>query len=75
MAKDLLELYAIRESQQGYAFSKDTPWQREFEDLFPPYEETEGQIRSIEEIKKRIWKAQGPWTDYCVEMWDMGRQK
>lgn len=51
MAKDLLELYAIRESQQGYAFSKDTPWQREFEDLFP-YEETEGQIRSIEEIKK-----------------------
>lgn len=51
MAKDLLELYAIRESQQGYAFSKDTPWQREFEDLFP-YEETEGQLRSIEEIKK-----------------------
>ncbi len=44
MAKDLLELYAIRESQQGYAFSKDTPWQREFEDLFPPYEETEGRL-------------------------------
>ncbi len=51
MAKDLLELYAKRESQQGYAFSKDTPWQREFEDLFP-YEETEGQLKSIEEIKR-----------------------
>ena len=50
MAKDLLELYAKRESQKGYSFSKDTPWQRQFEDLFP-YEETEAQMRSIEEIK------------------------
>ena len=51
MAKDLLELYAKRESREGYAFSPDTPWQNQFEDLFP-YEETEGQIKSSMEIKK-----------------------
>jgi transcription-repair coupling factor (superfamily II helicase) len=51
MAKDLLELYAKREKLEGFAFSKDTLWQRQFEDLFP-YEETEAQIRSIGEIKR-----------------------
>ena len=55
MAKDLLELYAKRESVEGFAFSKDTPWQGQFEDMFP-YEETEAQIRSIEEIKKDMEK-------------------
>lgn len=51
MAKELLELYAKRESYEGFQFSKDNEWQRQFEDLFP-YEETEGQMSSIEEIKK-----------------------
>ncbi len=51
MAHDLLELYAKRESFKGFSFSKDGEWQRQFEDLFP-YEETEGQARSIIEIKK-----------------------
>lgn len=51
MAQDLLELYAKRESYKGFAFSKDGEWQRQFEDLFP-YEETEGQLRSILEIKR-----------------------
>jgi len=51
MAYDLIELYAKREKLTGYAFSPDNTWQNEFEDLFP-YEETEGQLRSIEEIKK-----------------------
>ncbi|MBC8591234.1 transcription-repair coupling factor [Wansuia hejianensis] len=55
MAEDLLELYAKRQSLKGYAFSKDTIWQRQFEDLFP-YEETEGQIKSIIEIKKDMEK-------------------
>ncbi|MBU5257288.1 transcription-repair coupling factor [Tissierella praeacuta] len=50
MAHELLELYAKRESYKGFVFSKDGEWQRQFEDLFP-YEETEGQIRSIIEIK------------------------
>lgn len=51
MAQDLIELYAKREHSKGFAFSKDQAWQRDFEDLFP-YEETEGQLRSVEEIKK-----------------------
>ncbi|MDR7870949.1 MAG: transcription-repair coupling factor [Tissierellaceae bacterium] len=55
MAQDLLDLYAKRETLKGYAFSKDTPWQRQFEDLFP-YEETEGQLSSIVEIKKDMEK-------------------
>ena len=55
MAKDLLELYAKRETQKGYAFSEDTVWQKQFEDSFP-YQETDAQLRSIEEIKKDMEK-------------------
>ncbi|MFY9613720.1 MAG: transcription-repair coupling factor [Tissierellaceae bacterium] len=56
IAQDLLDIHAQRETQKGYAFSKDTPWQREFEDLFP-FEETEGQISSTLEIKKDMEKS------------------
>jgi len=51
VAKELIELYAKREKSQGYAFSKDNPWQTEFEEKFP-YQETDDQLRSIEEVKK-----------------------
>ena len=51
IAKELIELYAKREHSKGYAFSKDTPWQKEFEDDFP-YQETNDQLRCIEEVKK-----------------------
>ncbi|WP_138420001.1 transcription-repair coupling factor [Aquibacillus sediminis] len=51
IADDLIELYAEREATKGYAFSEDTVMQREFEDAFP-YQETEDQLRCIEEIKK-----------------------
>ena len=51
VAKELIELYAKREKTKGYAFSKDTPWQRQFEDNFP-YQETDDQLRCIEEVKK-----------------------
>lgn len=51
MAKELLELYAKRETLKGYGFSEDTIWQKQFEDSFP-YEETEAQLRSVEEVKK-----------------------
>ncbi len=50
MAKELTELYAKRLKTKGYAFSKDTEWQREFEQRFP-YEETGDQLRCIDEIK------------------------
>lgn len=55
MAKELLALSAARQMEKGYAFSEDTPWQREFEDLFP-YEETDDQLKCIREIKKDMEK-------------------
>lgn len=51
VAKELIELYAKRENSKGFAFSKDTPWQRQFEDNFP-YQETDDQLRCIEEVKR-----------------------
>ena len=51
VAKELIELYAKRQKVQGYAFPKDTPWQTQFENSFP-YQETDDQLRCIEEVKK-----------------------
>ncbi|MCL4433203.1 MAG: transcription-repair coupling factor [Actinobacteria bacterium] len=50
IAVDLVELYKERIQAEGYAFSPDTPWQREFEDSFP-FTETPDQMRAIDEIK------------------------
>ena len=51
VAKELIELYARREKAKGYAFSKDTQWQKQFEEAFP-YAETDDQLRCIDEVKK-----------------------
>ena len=51
VARELIELYAKRDKIKGYAFSKDTPWQTQFEDSFP-YQETDDQLRCIDEVKK-----------------------
>ena len=51
IATELVELYAKRQGSQGYTFSKDTVWQKEFEELFP-YEETDDQLRAIEDVKR-----------------------
>ena len=50
MAGELIQLYAARKRQEGYAFAADSPWQLEFEDNFP-YPETDDQLRCIAEIK------------------------
>ena len=55
MAKELLELYAQRESIRGIEFSKDTEWQRAFEESFP-YDETDDQLRCASEIKADMEK-------------------
>lgn len=55
VARNLIELYAARQKVQGFAFEKDTPWQKEFEDSFP-YVETEDQLRCIEEVKQDMEK-------------------
>lgn len=51
VAQDLVELYAKRQQEKGFVFSKDTVWQQEFEDAFP-YQETEDQMTAIEDTKK-----------------------
>ncbi len=51
MAGELIQLYAARKRQPGYAFSADAPWQQEFEDNFP-YPETDDQLRCIADIKR-----------------------
>ena len=50
LAKGLIALYAERQRRPGFAFSPDSPWQREFEDAFD-YAETDDQLRAIEDIK------------------------
>lgn len=56
IADELIELYAKREAEKGYAFSPDDTYQKQFEDDFP-YSETDDQLRSIAEIKKDMEKA------------------
>ena len=51
IARDLIELYAKRDKVKGYSFSKDTPWQKEFEDNFE-YTETDDQLRASKELKQ-----------------------
>lgn len=50
MAKELLELYAERETARGFSFSPDGPWHREFALSFE-YEETEDQRRAISDVR------------------------
>ncbi len=51
IAADLVRLYAAREASTGFVYGGDTVWQKEFEELFP-FEETEDQLRAIEDTKK-----------------------
>ena len=51
IAKELVELYAVRQEKEGYVCGPDTVWQREFEEMFP-YEETEDQLNAIEDAKR-----------------------
>lgn len=55
IAEDLVKLYSARQRMQGYAFSKDTPWQKELEDAFP-YQETADQLTTIDEVKSDMEK-------------------
>ena len=57
MTDELLALYAKRHHAKGFSYSKDTDWQKQFEDLFP-YEETPDQLRCIDEIKRDMESVQ-----------------
>ncbi len=56
MAKELIKLYAERQRRAGFAFLPDEDFQKDFEAAFE-YEETEGQLESIAEIKKDMESA------------------
>ncbi len=51
IAKELVDLYALRQQENGYVYGPDTVWQQEFEETFP-YEETEGQLQAIAAVKR-----------------------
>lgn len=51
LAGSLIKIQAERQARQGYAFSPDTSWQRQFEDMFP-FEETPDQLKCVVEIKR-----------------------
>ena len=68
IAKDLIELYAKREKAKGFIFSKDTEWQKEFEQKFP-YTETNDQLRSIEEMKKDMESEKPMDRLLCRRCW------
>lgn len=57
MAREFIEMSAARKAEPGYQFGADTVWQKEFEDDFP-YEETDDQLRCIEEIKADMEKPE-----------------
>lgn len=51
IAKELVDLYAVRQNKEGYVYGPDTVWQKEFEEMFP-FEETEDQELAIEATKR-----------------------
>lgn len=55
IAGELVRLYAARQASKGFAFSPDTPWQRELEEAFP-YVETPDQLVTIDEVKADMEK-------------------
>jgi len=61
MAQELIELYAKRQYYEGIQFSKDTMWQKEFEDSFV-YDETADQARANCRKSRKTWnpRAHGP---------------
>ena len=56
IAAELIQLYAARMSAPGFAFSPDTPWQRELEAAFA-YVETSDQLSTIEEVKRDMERS------------------
>ncbi|MCU0526974.1 MAG: transcription-repair coupling factor [Elainella sp. Prado103] len=56
VAIDLLQLYAQRAQQQGFAYPVDTPWQEEMEGSFP-YQPTPDQLKAVQDVKRDMEDA------------------
>ena len=63
MAEELVKLYAHRQEQNGFSYDEDSVWQKEFEELFP-YEETDDQLRAIEDTKRDMQSKKIMWCFY-----------
>lgn len=57
MAEELIKLYAERKMAEGFQYSPDSNWQREFEDAFE-YKETKDQLNAIRDIKRDMESPQ-----------------
>ncbi len=51
IAQELVDLYAVRQREEGFVYGPDTVWQKEFEEMFP-FQETDDQLAAIEDTKK-----------------------
>ncbi len=67
LARGLIKLYAARRAVKGFAFPPDTVWQNEFEDNFQ-YEETNDQLRCIEEVKSDMEKPRAMERLLCGDV-------
>ena len=74
MADELLKLYAARKMAEGFAFSPDSNWQREFEDAFE-FTETHDQLTAIQRDQDATWRARSPWTGCSAATWASARPK
>ncbi len=73
IARELVELYAVRQEKEGYVCGPDTVWQKEFEEMFP-YEETEDQLAAIEDAKRDM-ESKKLWTVWSAATWAMERRR
>ena len=73
LARGLIALYAERQKRPGFAFSPDSPWQREFEESFD-YTETDDQLRCIAEIKADMEKPR-PMDGCYAATWATARRR
>lgn len=71
IAQDLVKLYAVRQAKNGFVYSEDSIWQREFEEAFP-YEETDDQLAAIEANEEGYGEHEdhGP-----ADLWGCGLRK
>ena len=74
IAEDLVKLYAERERKEGFTYSEDTVWQREFEEMFP-FDETDDQMTAIEAVQKGYAEPEDHGPPRSAVMWATARQR
>lgn len=73
IADDLIKLYSARQRAKGFAFSPDTPWQKELEDAFPYQETATSSPPSTR--SNPTWKSPCRWTASSAATWASAKPK